>query len=54
MRGGAGTSAPALGAILEAAESRVPALSYGVGYALGNVLLALGASVIVRILGPGS
>lgn len=51
---GAGTSAPALGAILEAAESRVPALSYGVGYALGNVLLALGASVIVRILGAGS
>jgi len=50
---GAGTSTPALGAVLEAAESRVPALSYGVGYALGNVVLALGASVIVRILGPG-
>lgn len=50
---GAGTSAPALGAVLEAAESRVPALGYGVGYALGNVVLALGASVIVRILGPG-
>lgn len=49
---GAGTSAPALGAVLEAADSRVPALSYGVGYALGNVVLALGASLIVRALGP--
>ena len=50
---GAGTSAPALGAVIEAAESRVPALSYGVGYALGNVVLALGASVMVKIIGPG-
>jgi putative transport protein len=50
---GAGTSAPALGAVIEAAESRVPALSYGVGYALGNVVLALGASVMVKIVGPG-
>jgi putative transport protein len=50
---GAGTSAPALGAVLETAHSRVPALSYGVGYALGNVVLALGGSLIVIIIGSG-
>jgi putative transport protein len=50
---GAGTSAPALGALLEVSDSRVPVLSYGVGYALGNVVLAIGASAIVKIVGPG-
>ena len=49
---GAGTSAPALGAIIEASRSRVPALSYGVGYSLGNVMLALGGSLMVSIIGP--
>ena len=49
---GAVTSAPALGDLLETAQSRVPALSYGVGYALGNVVLAIGGAVIVTILGP--
>jgi putative transport protein len=49
---GAVTSAPALGALLESAESRIPALSYGVGYALGNVVLAIGGAVIVTILAP--
>ncbi|HEU4712911.1 MAG TPA: TrkA C-terminal domain-containing protein [Pyrinomonadaceae bacterium] len=48
---GAGTSAPALGAIVESAQSRVPALSYGVGYAIGNVLLAFGASMLVKLIG---
>ena len=48
---GAGTSAPALGAIVERAQSRVPALSYGVGYAIGNVLLAFGASMLVKLIG---
>lgn len=50
---GAGTSTPALGAVLETARSRVPALSYGVSYALGNVILAFGGSLIVRMIGSG-
>ena len=50
---GAGTSTPTLGAVLEAARSRVPALSYGVSYALANVILAFGGSLIVRMIGPG-
>jgi putative transport protein len=50
---GAGTSAPALRAVLESADSHVPALSYGIGYALGNVMLAVGAAIIVRVLGTG-
>ena len=48
---GAGTSAPALGALIESSNSRVATLSYGVGYALGNVMLAVGASLIVRMVG---
>ena len=48
---GAGTSTPALGALIESSNSRVSTLSYGVGYVLGNVVLALGASAIVRIVG---
>ncbi|WP_170464051.1 aspartate-alanine antiporter [Ruegeria arenilitoris] len=47
---GAGTSAPALAAVQEAAQSQVPTLGYGLGYAVGNVLLALWGSVIVILL----
>jgi putative transport protein len=47
---GAGTSAPGLAAVQEAARSKVPTLGYGVTYALGNTLLALGGSVIVALL----
>ncbi|WP_170565016.1 aspartate-alanine antiporter [Ruegeria atlantica] len=47
---GAGTSAPALAAVQEAAQSQVPTLGYGLGYAVGNVLLALWGSVIILLL----
>jgi putative transport protein len=47
---GAGTSAPALAAIQEAAGSRIPTLGYGVSYAIGNVLLALWGTVIVLLM----
>lgn len=47
---GAGTSAPGLAAVQEAAQSQVPTLGYGLGYAVGNVLLALWGSVIVILL----
>jgi putative transport protein len=47
---GAGTSAPALAAIQEVAGSKIPTLGYGVGYAVGNVLLALWGTVIVLLL----
>jgi putative transport protein len=46
---GAGTSAPALAAVQETARSRIPALGYGVGCALGNVILALFGGVIVLV-----
>ena len=45
---GACTSAPALAAVQEVARSKIPTLGYGVSYAIGNVLLALWGSVIVR------
>jgi putative transport protein len=47
---GAGTSAPALAAVQEAAQSTIPTLGYGVTYALGNILLALGGSLLVTLL----
>jgi putative transport protein len=47
---GAGTSAPALAAVQEAAKSKVPALGYGMACALGNVLLALWATLAVLLL----
>jgi len=47
---GAGTSAPALAAVQEIAASRIPALGYGVGCALGNVVLALWGGIIVLLL----
>jgi len=40
---GAGSSAPGLAAVQEAAQSKVPTLGYGVTYALGG-------SVIVSLL----
>jgi putative transport protein len=50
---GAGSSAPALAAVQEVANSKVPALAYGVSYAVGNVVLALWGSVIVLLIGAG-
>ncbi len=47
---GAGTAAPALAAIQEAAKSAVSTLGYGVSYAVGNVLLALWGTVVVALL----
>lgn len=47
---GACTATPALAAVQEAAKSSVPTLGYGVSYAVGNVLLALGGKVIVLLL----
>ncbi len=47
---GAATSAPALAAVQQAAQSKVPALAYGVSYAVGNVVLALSGSIIVTVL----
>jgi putative transport protein len=47
---GAGTATPALAAIQEAAQSRIPTLGYGVAYAVGNVLLALWGTIIVNLL----
>ena len=48
---GAGTSAPALAAVQDVARSKVPTLGYGIGYAIGNVLLALWGAVLVIFLG---
>jgi len=47
---GAGTSAPGLAAVQEAAKSKIPTLGYGASYAIGNVLLALWGSVIVVLM----
>jgi putative transport protein len=49
---GASTSAPALAAIQDVANSKIPTLGYGVSYAVGNVLLALWGSVIVVLMAP--
>lgn len=49
---GAGTSAPGLAAVQEVAQSKIPTLGYGVTYALGNVLLAFGGSLMVLLLSP--
>ena len=48
----AGTSGPGLAAVQEAAQSKVPTLGYGVPDAPGNILLALGGSVIVALVAP--
>jgi putative transport protein len=47
---GSGTLSPGLAALLEKAESRVPALGYGVSYAINAVLFALWGSVIVVLV----
>ena len=47
---GSGTSSPALAALLEKAESRVPVLGYGMSYAVAKVLFALWGSVIVILV----
>ncbi|NIX77770.1 aspartate-alanine antiporter [Microvirga terricola] len=44
---GAGTSGPALAAVQEKADSKVPTLGYGLSYAVGNILLALWGTIIV-------
>lgn len=48
---GAGTSAPALAALEDAADSRVPALGYGLACAVGNILMAVGGTLLVMIIG---
>jgi putative transport protein len=50
---GSGTSSPALAALLEKAESRVPVLGYGVSYAVAKVIFALWGSVIVMLVHKG-
>lgn len=47
---GAGTCAPSLAAVQEAAHSSVPTLGYSVSYAIGNILLAFAGISIVLIL----
>jgi putative transport protein len=47
---GAGTATPSLLAVQEAADSKVPALGYGLPYALGNVLLIVWGTVIVVMM----
>lgn len=44
---GAGTSTPSLAALEKAAESRVPTIGYGMACAVGNVLTALGGTLLV-------
>jgi putative transport protein len=44
---GAGTSTPSLAALERTAESRVPTLGYGMACAVGNVLTAIGGTVLV-------
>jgi putative transport protein len=47
---GARTTTAALGAIEEAAHSKVPALGYTVPYAVGNTLLTIWGVVIVLLI----
>ena len=47
---GSGTNTPALLAVQEAAESKVPVLGYAVPYAIGNVLLIAWGPVIVNLI----
>ncbi len=47
---GSGTSSPALAALIEKAESRVPVLGYGASYAVSKVLFALWGSIIVILV----
>ncbi len=47
---GARTTTAALGMIQEAAQSRIPALGYGMPYAIGNTLLTIFGMVVVLVL----
>jgi putative transport protein len=49
---GVRTTTAALGMIQEAAKSKVPALGYGMPYAIGNTLLTIFGMVIVLLLAP--
>ena len=49
---GVRTTTAALGMIQEAAKSKVPALGYGMPYAIGNTLLTIFGLVIVLLLAP--
>jgi putative transport protein len=51
---GVRTTTAALGMIQEAAKSKVPALGYGMPYAIGNTLLTICGMVIVLMLAGGS
>jgi len=51
---GVRTTTAALGMIQEAAKSKVPALGYGMPYAIGNTLLTIFGMVIVLLLVGGS
>jgi putative transport protein len=51
---GVRTTTAALGMIQEAAKSKVPALGYGMPYAVGNTLLTIFGMVIVLMLAGGS
>ena len=46
---GAGGSGPTLAALEDAADSRVPALGYGMPCAVGNVILAVGGALLVLL-----
>ena len=48
------TTTAALGMIQEAAKSKVPALGYGMPYAIGNTLLTIFGMVIVLMMAGGS
>jgi putative transport protein len=50
---GVRTTTAALGMIQEAAKSKVPALGYGMPYAIGNTLLTIFGMVIVLLLTRG-
>jgi putative transport protein len=49
---GVRTTTAALGMVQEAAKSKVPALGYGMPYAIGNTLLTIFGLVIVLLLAP--
>ena len=51
---GVRTTTAALGMIQEAAKSKVPALGYGMPYAIGNTLLTIFGMVIVLLMTRGS
>ena len=51
---GVRTTTAALGMIQEAAKSKVPALGYGMPYAVGNTLLTIFGMVIVLLMTRGT